>query len=209
MAAGVTPIEMAAEGGGPTARDRAQHRSLLHAQPRMLLDEGVTLRVEDIGHLHRRPAHAGLGFRFSRDRGRTTGAGHLQLLQRIRRGLQVAPGQVEIDRRVREVGVAEQQLDGAEVRARFQQMRRVAVAQGVRRDGLVDLGALGRESHGFPDRLGRDRFVGAPAILRAGKEIRLGPHPAVVLPQRREQRRAERHLAIRPPLPWSTRSTMR
>jgi hypothetical protein len=41
----------------------------------MLLDEGVTLRVEDIGHLHRRPAHAGLGFRFRRDRGRTMGAG--------------------------------------------------------------------------------------------------------------------------------------
>ena len=75
MPAGVTPIEMPAERGGPTARDRAQHGSLLHAEPRMLLDEGVTLRVEDIGHLHRRPAHAGLGFRFSRDRGRTTGAG--------------------------------------------------------------------------------------------------------------------------------------
>ena len=75
MSAGVTPIEMAAERGGATARDRAEHRSLLHAQPRMLLEEGVTLRVEDIGHLHGRPAHAGLGFRFSRDRGRTTGAG--------------------------------------------------------------------------------------------------------------------------------------
>jgi hypothetical protein len=75
MAAGVTPIEMAPEGGRATARDRAEDRSLLHAQPWMLLDEGVTLRVEDIGHLHRRPAHAGLGFRFSRDRGRTMGAG--------------------------------------------------------------------------------------------------------------------------------------
>ena len=73
MPAGVTPIEMAPERGRATARDRAKHRSLLHAQPRMLLDEGVSLRVEDIGHLHRRPAHAGLGFRFSRDRGRTTG----------------------------------------------------------------------------------------------------------------------------------------
>jgi len=75
MAAGVTPIEMAPERGGATARDRTKHRPLLDAQPRMLLDKGVSLRVEDIGHLHRRPAHAGLGFRFSRDRGRTTGAG--------------------------------------------------------------------------------------------------------------------------------------
>ena len=75
MAAGATGVDVPAERRGATARDRAEDRSLLHAQPRMLLDEGVALRVEDIGHLHRRPAHAGLGFRFSRDRGRTTGAG--------------------------------------------------------------------------------------------------------------------------------------
>ncbi len=73
MPAGVTPVEMSAERGGPAARDRAEHAPLLHAEPRMLLEEGVTLRVEDIGHLHRRPAHAGLGFRFKRDRWRTTG----------------------------------------------------------------------------------------------------------------------------------------
>jgi hypothetical protein len=75
MSAGVTPIEMAAEGRRATARDRAEHRSLLHAQPRMLLEEGVPLRVEDIGHLHGRPAHNGSGLRRSRDRGRTTGIG--------------------------------------------------------------------------------------------------------------------------------------
>ena len=73
MPAGVTPIEMAPERGGATARDGAEHGALLLAQPRMLRDEGMSLRVEDIGHLHRRPAHAGLGFRFSRDRGTTGG----------------------------------------------------------------------------------------------------------------------------------------
>ena len=76
MPAGATPIEMPAQCGGATARDRPQDGLLLRAQPRMLRDEGVTLRVEDIGHLHGRPAHGVLvGFRFSRDRGRTTGAG--------------------------------------------------------------------------------------------------------------------------------------
>lgn len=75
MPAGVTPIEMAPKRGGPAARDCPQDGSLLDAEPRMLLDEGVTLRVEDVGHLHRRPAHGVLvGFRFRRDRGRTTGA---------------------------------------------------------------------------------------------------------------------------------------
>ena len=73
MSAGVTPIEMPAERGGATARDRPEHRALLHAQPRMLLDEGVTLRVEDIGHLHGGPAHH-CGFRSRRDRA-TTGGG--------------------------------------------------------------------------------------------------------------------------------------
>ena len=41
MAAGVTPIEMPAERGGATARDRPEDGPLLHAQPRMLLEEGV------------------------------------------------------------------------------------------------------------------------------------------------------------------------
>ncbi len=76
MPASVTPIEMAAKGRRATARDRAEDGPLLHTQPRMLRDEGVALRVEEIGHLHRGPAHGVLvGFRFRRDRGRTTGAG--------------------------------------------------------------------------------------------------------------------------------------
>jgi hypothetical protein len=48
---------MPTEGGSATAGDGPEDRSLLHAQPRMLLDKGVTLRVEDIGHLHGGPAH--------------------------------------------------------------------------------------------------------------------------------------------------------
>jgi hypothetical protein len=73
MPAGVTPIEMAAEHGGATARDRPKDRSLLHAQPRMLLEKGVTLRVENIGHLHGRPAHDCNGLRRRRERGSTGG----------------------------------------------------------------------------------------------------------------------------------------
>ena len=73
MPAGVTPIEMPAQRGRAAARDRAEDGPLLDAQPRMLLDEGVTLRVEDIGHLHRRPSHDCGGLRSKRDRGRTTG----------------------------------------------------------------------------------------------------------------------------------------
>ena len=73
MPAGVTPVEMAAERRGATPCDRAKDRALLRAQPRMLLDEGVTLRMEDIGHLHGKPAHDCVGFRSNRDRCSTTG----------------------------------------------------------------------------------------------------------------------------------------
>jgi hypothetical protein len=73
MPAGDAPIEMATECGGPTARDGPEYRSLLHAQPRMLLDEGVSLRVENIGHLHGGPTHDCVGFRSNRDRWSTTG----------------------------------------------------------------------------------------------------------------------------------------
>ncbi len=75
MPAGVTPTAMAPEGGGATAGDRAQDGSLLHAQPGVLRDEGVALRVEDIGHLQRGPGHGGPGFRLVRDRGRAAGVG--------------------------------------------------------------------------------------------------------------------------------------
>ena len=68
MPAGVTLVDMPTEGRGPTAHDGPKDRALLGAQPRMLLEEGVTLRVEDIGHLHGRPAHDCGGLRRSRDR---------------------------------------------------------------------------------------------------------------------------------------------
>ena len=45
---------------------------------------------------------------------------HLQLLQRIRSGLKVSLREVEIHRRVRQVGVPQQELNCAQVGARFE-----------------------------------------------------------------------------------------
>jgi hypothetical protein len=73
MTAGAALIDMAAERGGPTPGQRAEDGPLLHAEPRMLVEEGLTLRVEDIGHLHGGPAHDCGGLRRSRDRGITSG----------------------------------------------------------------------------------------------------------------------------------------
>ena len=67
MPAGTTLIEMAAQCRGPTPLERAQDSALLHAQPRMPLEEVITLRVEDIGHLHGGPAHGCTGLRKIRE----------------------------------------------------------------------------------------------------------------------------------------------
>lgn len=75
MPAGAALIDMAAERGGPTPGQCAEDGPLLHAEPRMLIEEVLTLREEDIGQLHGRPAHDCGGFRFRRDRGITGGDG--------------------------------------------------------------------------------------------------------------------------------------
>ena len=51
----------------------------------------------------------------------------MQLLKGIGRRVKVASREVEIHRGVRQVGMTEQELDRAQVRARFQQMRGVGV----------------------------------------------------------------------------------
>ena len=74
MSAGAALIDMATQRGGPTPRQRAEDGPLLHTEPRMLVEEVLTLRVEDIGHLHGGPAHDWGGFRRRRDRGITEGS---------------------------------------------------------------------------------------------------------------------------------------
>ena len=51
----------------------------------------------------------------------------MQLLERIRRRLEVPSREVEIDGRVRQIGVAQQELDRPQVGAGFQEMCRVRV----------------------------------------------------------------------------------
>ena len=51
-------------------------------------------------------------------------------------------GQVQIDGRVPDIGVAEQFLNSGEIGAGFQQVRGVAVAQSMRMNAFGDAGAL-------------------------------------------------------------------
>src|SRR4029453_12747361 len=88
---------------------------------------------------------------------------------------------MEIDGGVRQISVAQQDLDRAQVGAGLQQVRRVRMAQRVRTDATIDAGGLRGTAHGVPDTFGRERLVGAPAMLLSGEEIGLRPHPPVVL----------------------------
>ncbi len=56
------------------------------------------------------------------------GTGNLNMVKRIRRCLQVLLRKVQINRSVCEVRVTEQHLNRANVRCRFEQMSRIAVA---------------------------------------------------------------------------------
>src|SRR5271167_2499447 len=51
-------IEMAAQGGGATARNGSQHREVLPCDPpATAFDEGASRGANQIGHLKRRPVH--------------------------------------------------------------------------------------------------------------------------------------------------------
>jgi hypothetical protein len=57
---------------------------------------------------------------------------------------------MQIDSRVGQLGVSEQQLDGAEIGTGFEQMRCEAVPKRVRRNALGDAGRLRRFGYGDP-----------------------------------------------------------
>ena len=75
--------------------------------------------------------------------------------------MQVPTREMEIEDRVFELHVAEQQLDGAQVGAGLQQMCRVRVAEDVRGHVLVKLRAGRGTLTGIPDDFRRDRFAAA------------------------------------------------
>jgi len=112
-------IDVAAERGGAAAHDGVQDLPVQPAQPRAAaLEQRDPGRVNEIGHLQRRPEHL-----FGGRRRRALGA-QPQRVQRDGGGAQVALRQVNVNHRFAQVGVPEQQLDGAQVGAAFEQMGR-------------------------------------------------------------------------------------
>ena len=75
--------------------------------------------------------------------------------------LEVPAIDVGVDLRRRDAGVAEHLLDGAEVRAAFEEVRREGVAQRVGVDVLLDAGESGVFLYQAPDVDARKRLAAA------------------------------------------------
>ena len=76
--------------------------------------------------------------------------------------------EVQVDRRLFQIAMAQQHLDGAQVGTGFEQMRGKAVAQSVGMDVLMfKAGAFGGLLTGTPQDLGGDRITcGMPSVAR-------------------------------------------
>ena len=92
--------------------------------------------ADHIGHLDGWPRHllrTAAGVAIPRQR---------QRVERARGSVQVLLREVEIDGGLFQIAMAEQNLDGPQIRAVFKQMSGETMPQGVRMDFLADAGAL-------------------------------------------------------------------
>ena len=110
---------MSTQGGGPAALDSRQHFEMLAGDPATTrFDEFLSRHPDEIGHLQRRPTHLFVSGRLVfLPRG-----GQRQRVEGTGRGAVVTVRKVKVDRRLFQIVVTEQQLDGAQVRTRFEQM---------------------------------------------------------------------------------------
>jgi len=108
----------------------------------------------------------------------------------------MAPGQVQIDGRMFELGVPEKHLDGAQIGACFKHMRGETVSQRMGRYVLLDAGLLGCLCHSRPNDLLSNRHVSPPVVYHAWEQVGLGLHPAPVLSQSVQKLGSQQNIAI-------------
>src|ERR1019366_807682 len=123
-------------------------------------------------------------------------AGDFDSFQRAGNCLQMAAGQMQVECGIANLGMAEQNLDGAQVGAGFQHMGREAVSKQMRRNALADTGALTSLVHSLPHDLRSNGHVCPPVVHRAWEQIGLGFHPAPVLTQSLQQLGAQENIAV-------------
>src|ERR1035438_3052900 len=93
----------------------------------------------------------------------------------------MAAGQMKVECGIADLGMSEQNLDGAQVGPGFKHVRREAVAKQMRRNTLVDSGALTSLVHGLPHDLRRNGLICPPVVHCTWEQVGLGLHPAPVL----------------------------
>ena len=146
MPAASALIQMPAQCGGATPCDGQQHFDMLPADPLAAsLEEGSSRGADEIGHLQGRPAHLFLLY------------GAVFQLQRVQRAggrVKMALRKMQIDGGLFQIAVAQQDLNGAQIGACFEQISGEAVTQRVGMDLFLDAGSLGGLLAGVPDGLG-------------------------------------------------------
>ena len=99
------------------------------------------------------------------------GAGQSETIQRIGDRLQVPLRQMQILGGGFQIAVPEQNLDGAQVGARLQQVGRPTVAQRVRGDAFADASPTCGLAACDPDGLVRNRLIALAATSARGKQV--------------------------------------
>src|SRR5260370_350301 len=135
---------------------------------------------------------------------RLVGACYIDSLQWTGDRLQMTPGQMQIHRRIGELGMPEQKLNGAEIGTGLQHVRGETMSKCVRRDALGDAGTLRCRCDSGPGDLIRDRHIRSPVVLHAWAQIGPGLHPAPVLRKVSSSLGLNGTSRSRPPLPCWT-----
>src|SRR6266446_9358384 len=95
-----------------------------------------------------------------------------------------------------QINVSEQNLNGAQIGARLQQVSRPTVAQGVWGDAFADASALRGLATCNPDGLVGNRLIERPATSACGEHVELRLPPAPILSQRLQQSRTQGQVTI-------------
>ncbi len=100
-------VEMTAECGGTTSPNGQQHFDVLPPEPVAIsFDESISRGADQIGHLQRWPAHLFVPVLL---------VFQLQRIQRTRGRMQVTLGEMQIARRLFQIVMTQQDLNGAQV----------------------------------------------------------------------------------------------
>src|SRR5262249_13435196 len=179
MSASGTRIHMSAERGRAATQNRVQNFQMEPGEPLLAaLEEVLSGCADHIGHLDRWPRHL---FRT------VVGVAIPRQGQRVERaggGVPVLLRKVEIDGGLFQIAMPQQNLDGPQIRAVFEQVRGETVPQGVGMDFFADTSALSRLSAGKPDDLGGNRMIGGvPSVPGEEPDGGLTPETAPVLAQ--------------------------